>query len=88
MKKWRERKIEYIVNLYGRWYDRYKGERDDRMVYCNTYNQIIKALKSLPEEPDNYVCVAMNRLISQDVALMERIVARVEGKVPSWFGET
>ena len=87
MEMWRERKIKYIEKLYGRWYEQDKDERDDRRVYCNTYNQIIRALKTLPEQPDTYVCVAMNRLISEDIALMERIVSRVEGKVPSWFKE-
>ena len=85
---WRDRKIDAIKVLYGEWYEKYKGEKDDRGLYCNTYQMILEALASLPEEPDNYVCVAMNNEINKDLATMQRIVVYFETEVPSWFNLT
>lgn len=82
---WRDRKIDAIETLYGTWYDKYIGEEDDRGLYCNIYKNIIHALKTLPEEPDNYVCVAMNKAINEDLATMQRIVIYFETNIPSWF---
>jgi hypothetical protein len=84
---WRDRKIEYLERLYGRWYEKYSGVNtfDDRRLYCNIYRMILEALKTLPEEPINYVCVAMNKAVEEDVNTLQNIVRNFEEKVPEWF---
>lgn len=71
---YRERKIEFMQLIYGKKAEEWKDMHDDRRVYANTYRMILEALESLPEEPNNYVCVAMNRMIGEDRELMDKIL--------------
>ena len=78
MKKrnWREARLHSMEIQYCTIYDLFKGHDDDRRVFCNTYDQIERALKSLPEEPDSYVKVAMWRKMCEDKALLDRIYSK------------
>ena len=75
---WKERKLEHIEYFYGKAYEQFKAEdaHDDRRVYINVYEMIIEAVKSLEDEPNNYVCVAMNDYIKHDLEILRRIGKR------------
>lgn len=49
---------------------------DDRRVYINIYNQIIKALNSLPKKVNNYVACAMIEAMKRDEAVLVDIGRR------------
>ena len=75
MKNWKEDKTNYIEWFYGRAYRQFKAEgaHDDRIVYVNTYEMIMKALNSLRKNPDLYVRVAMNKEIEKDLETLREI---------------
>lgn len=72
---WRESRIYYLERKYGEKYNAWKdkGHQDDRQVYCNIYRLQLEALQSLPADPLNYICVAMNDHIKRDREVMDRI---------------
>lgn len=78
---WKNQKLDYMRCLFGakaeEWGDKY---HDDRRVYVNTYNMIIKAIESLDDEPNIYVCVAVNHHINEDTERMKRILKKFEGR--------
>lgn len=78
MKTWKNQKLDYIESFYGNAYRLFKEQdpHDDRRLYMNVYKMIIKALQSLPDEPDLYVRVALNKQIDDDLALLTRIGKR------------
>ena len=47
---------------------------DDRLVFVNVYRLMIEALSSLPENPNNYVCVAMNAKMEKDRQMLDKIL--------------
>lgn len=53
---------------------------DDRAVFCGIYRKILKAVETLPEEPHNYVCCAMNDKIRSDREKMDEIMERFRGR--------
>lgn len=75
---WKERRIENLEYFYGKAYEQFKSEdpHDDRRVYINTYEMIMEAVKSLKNEPNNYVAVAMNKAIAKDLTMLEDIGKR------------
>lgn len=75
MKNWRDDKINYIEHFYGGAYRQFKeeGVHDDRMLYVNTYEMIIRALKSLRKNPDIFVKVAMNHHLDENLHMMQAI---------------
>ena len=74
---WRKMHMERIRYLYGENYRRWKGMyKDDRERYCDLYESMEAALRSLPAEPLNYVAVAMDAKLRQDRETMDRIAAR------------
>lgn len=72
-KTWKQKKIEFVKHFYGDKVEAWKDEHDDRRLYVNIYNMIIEALETLPEEPNNYICVAINREIAKDRETMDEI---------------
>ena len=82
-KSWKQIHLDYIHFKY-----RAKAEEwlkleyvhDDRLVFCNVYRLMEEALNSLPEEPNNYVCVAMNRKMESDRQMLEEILDVFEGR--------
>lgn len=73
---WKTAKMEFLKFKYEKKAEEWKEYHDDRRVYSNTYYQIIKAIETLPEEPNNYVCVAMNNEINKDREMLDRIMKK------------
>lgn len=79
---WRDRRIFYLKRKYGKRFEEWKdaGHRDDRIVYCNIYRLQLEALESLPADPLNYICVAMNDHMKRDRATMDSILETFKGR--------
>jgi len=73
---WKTAKMEFLKFKYEKKAEEWKEYLDDRRVYSNIYYQIIKAIETLPEEPNNYVCVAMNNEINKDREMLDRIMKK------------
>ena len=73
---WRDSRIYYLKMRYGKKFDEWKDKdyRDDRIIYCNIYRLQLEALQSLPADPINYVCVAMNDHMKRDRETMNQII--------------
>lgn len=67
--------IQYMKTRYGKKAEAWKDiTTDDRLVYCNMYHMIIEALESLPDEPNNYICVALNKKMEKDCSILTSIM--------------
>lgn len=77
---WKEHKLNYMQFMYGDKIAEYEHCKDDRRVYFNIYNMIIEALNDLPDEPNNYICVAMNHNIDEDLKTLDRIRLHFDNK--------
>lgn len=75
-KTWKQMKIEFMQRNYGHHIEEFEGHKDDRLVYINTYNSIMEALESLPEEPHSYIKVAMFRQLNRDKEQLNSIINR------------
>ena len=78
-KSWKQIKTEYLELVYGRYVPEFSQYSDDRDVYVHTYYSVMRAIDSLPDNPDIYVRVAMNRAIEQDTEMFDRIIESVKG---------
>ncbi len=56
------------------WVNVFPPVTDDRRVYINTYTQVYRAIESLPDNPDNWVCVAVNHEMSKEREMMKDIL--------------
>lgn len=73
---WKQMHIQHLKHRYQRKAEQWKDiTTDDRLVYCNLYRMILRALDSLPDTPDNYVCVAMNSKMEEDRQTLDEIAA-------------
>ena len=78
---WKQRHIHHLKMLYGPLAEAWRGiTSDDRLVFCNIYRRMLEALNSLPDEPLNYVCVAMNHALQDDRKILDRIAAAFQGR--------
>ena len=78
---WREKHLERLRYLFGENYRRWNGKhKDDRALYCDLYESMEAALRSLPAEPVKYVQVAMNEKMAADRKRMDRIVKAFEAR--------
>ena len=78
---WKQRHLYHLRTMYGKRAEEWKDvTTDDRLVYCNIYRRMIEALNELPDEPHNYICVAMNHHMSEDRATLDSIKAVFEGR--------
>lgn len=77
---WKEHKLNYMQFMYGDKIAEYEHCKDDRRVYFNIYNMIIEALNDMPDEPNNYICVAMNHKIDEDLKTLDRIRLHFDNK--------
>lgn len=77
---WKHLKLAVLYNKYGKlavkWNDIFPPVSDDRRVYMNIYHQLITAINSLPDNPHNVVCVAMNRYITEETKILDEIKER------------
>ena len=84
-KSWKESNLDYLDTVYGSYKAKYDhGYGDDRQIFVNIYNMIVESVRSLPDDPDVYVCVAMNNLINEDTKKMDKIKNYFEGREKSW----
>ena len=77
---WKEHKLDYMRFMYGDKIAEYEHCKDDGRVYFNIYNMIIEALNDLPDEPNDYICVAMNHQIDEDKKILDRIRLHFDNK--------
>nr|DAW39316.1 MAG TPA: hypothetical protein [Caudoviricetes sp.] len=74
---WKSLKLAVLEMEYGKqaevWNDLYPPVSDDRRVYINIYHQLIDAVKSLTDNPNSIVCVAMNRYIAGEKKCLMRL---------------
>ena len=73
---WKQARLHDIEIHYGGIVEEFKGYKDDRLVYVNTYTQIVEAIESLPEEPLSYIKVAMWLKINKDKEILNKIYSR------------
>lgn len=75
MKSWKEHKIDYLEMFYGDAYKDFKKANvfDDRRLYVNIYEMIVKAINSLRKNPDTFVVVAMNHHIDEELEILRHI---------------
>lgn len=75
---WKHLKLWSWVNRYEakaeEWNNLYPPVTDDRRVYINTYKQVYDAIDSLPDNPNNLVRVAMNRILCEECERMDKIL--------------
>lgn len=82
MKKrtWRDRKIDFLKMFFEKDAKRWENKTDDRKLFSNMYYMIVNAVMSLPEEPNNFVCCAMNEAINEEIQTMQKIQKVFEGR--------
>ena len=81
---WKETKLLRWRLDYGEqkeaWDAIFPPVADDRRVFINTYNQILEALKSLPEMPHVWIRVAVAEKLNEECELMDSIRSRFTEK--------
>ena len=73
---WKQSRIRFLKMHYEKYLEEFDGHTDDRLIYCNTYRMIMRAVESLPEDPDNYIRVAVNHQIHKDCQMMDGQILR------------
>lgn len=71
---WKQLRIDVLKRKYEQYLEEYSIHHDDRKCLCNLYHRLMTALASLPDEPNNYVCHAINKCFYEDMATMDQIV--------------
>lgn len=79
---WKKLHLDLLKYIYGspRRLAEYEQCNDDRRVYFNMYHNIVEAIESLPDEPHNLVCVAMNDKIDEYRKAMDEIKEHFDNK--------
>lgn len=49
---------------------------DDRRLFINTYNQVYKAIDSLPDNPNSWICCAVQHELYNERGIMNGIISR------------
>ena len=77
---WKHLELWVLANAYEKKAtersDIFPPVADDRRVFINVYRQLYEAIDSLPDNPNNVVCVAMNHYISEEREMMDEILNR------------
>lgn len=71
---WKTLRTKNLKLRYGKRYDEWKHYSDDRKVFANTYEMLMEAIESLPDEPKPFVCVAMNEAINKECRMLDEII--------------
>lgn len=79
---WKQMHLDYTRDAFSKEYKKWanKGYHDDRTFYCVRYESILSAIESMPEEPNNYICVAVNSQLHKDYDTLKRIIKNFEGR--------
>lgn len=78
---WKQKRLDYLKKYYGPLANKWQGiTGDDRAIFCNIYRMMIEALESLPEEPLNYIKVAMAHHMQQDRKTLRDIEEAFKGR--------
>ena len=75
-KNWKSVKLDCLKFLYEKKAEEWKECHDDRRLFSNMYYQIITGVETLPENPNNYVRVAMNAMIQKNREELDSIMER------------
>lgn len=77
---WKSLKLWNWVHDYGdkaaEWNNIFPPVADDRRLFINTYNQVYEAIDSLPDNPNSWVCCAINHEVYNERGMMNDILAR------------
>ncbi len=86
MSKSAQLKIKLLTSSYStyakkyvEWKDKYN---DDRRLYQNIFEELIKALKEMEKIENNLIWVAFNDKFHKELDVMDKIITRFEGKTP------
>lgn len=75
---WKHIKLAVLKMEYGKqaeeWRNIYPPVSDDRLVFVMIYDQLVEAVKSLTDDPNTIVCVAMNRYIKEEKKTLDKII--------------
>lgn len=58
------------------WNEIFPPVSDDRRLYINIYNIVYDAIESLSDNPNNWICVAIQHEIDKEAHLMDDILSR------------
>lgn len=74
--------IEVLGHKYGEVLQGFEEARDDRRIAWNLYQQIVGACKAMVEcnVTDTFICVAVNKKIAEEEAMIDSIITRFTGK--------
>lgn len=72
---WKDLHTRLIKARFGDKADKWQngGYHDDRVIYCNLYKLMLNALDELPDQPCNYIRVAMNHKMREDCKTLAEI---------------
>ena len=76
---WKVLKLKYLKVIYGLHVRGFGGYDDDRGLYINTYNMMVRAINTLPDCPDIFIKCAMNEAIKKDCKMLDGIIKRFKG---------
>lgn len=58
------------------WNEQYPPVKDDRRIFINTYFQIYAALESVTDNPNVWICCAINHELAKESETMNEILRR------------
>ncbi|MBQ6595324.1 MAG: hypothetical protein IJH78_06700 [Clostridia bacterium] len=75
-KTWKQVHMTYLTHFYGKRAEEWSSipERDDRVLFVNVYRMMLEAIATLPENPNIYVCVAMDKKMQEDRKILDRVL--------------
>ena len=80
-KSWKKMWTDHFRMKYSETVERWTDCRsDDRLIFCNVYRMIMRALDSLPEDPDVLVKSAMVSKFHEEQEALDRILVVFKGR--------
>jgi len=82
MTRWASDKLAYIKNRYFEDYKKWLSDdiEDDREIFCSLYVMLWGAVNAVRDVENTVVCVAMDKKIKDEMAMMDLIQKRFSGK--------
>lgn len=77
---WRARQLAYLEELYAprEHMGKLMSHLGARHVYIQLYNTMRNALKSMPEQPNTYVAMAVYRKLREDMFTLDDMLDQLE----------